>query len=177
MKTSKPVIAVCLVLWLGMSSSHADEFSQQLVDAHNKWRRQVNVPALKWSGKLATFAQQWADHLKKAQSCKMQHRGSESNQITPGTPTGENLAWKWSSAAPKEGFLFTPEATVDAWASEIKFYDPATGQCNGGVCGHYTQLVWRDTTAVGCGRASCGNSEVWVCNYLPAGNYVGQKPY
>jgi hypothetical protein len=25
--------------------------------------------------------------------------------------------------------------------------------------------------------ARCGNTEIWVCNYNPPGNWVGEKPY
>jgi pathogenesis-related protein 1 len=45
------------------------------------------------------------------------------------------------------------------------------------VCGHYTQIVWRDTTSVGCAAQSCPQGEIWVCDYSPPGNYVGQHPY
>ncbi len=53
----------------------------------------------------------------------------------------------------------------------------------GKQCGHYTQLVWRDTERVGCGVANCNNVDgfgagnLWVCNYDPPGNYVGERPY
>jgi hypothetical protein len=46
--------------------------------------------------------------------------------------------------------------------------------------GHFTQLVWKATDSVGCGRTECdgkGGDEApgWfvVCNYYPAGNVVG----
>jgi hypothetical protein len=36
------------------------------------------------------------------------------------------------------------------------------------------QMVWRDTTKLGCGYSfSCG-MKTWVCNYSPPGNVVGQ---
>jgi hypothetical protein len=49
-------------------------------------------------------------------------------------------------------------------------------------CGHYTQVVWRTSTELGCGVASCKtqdgwNQDIWICNYGPAGNIGGQKPY
>ena len=40
--------------------------------------------------------------------------------------------------------------------------------------GHFTQLVWAGSTAVGCGAAVCDmgvmQSLMLVCNYSPAGN-------
>jgi PadR family transcriptional regulator len=46
-----------------------------------------------------------------------------------------------------------------------------------GVCGHYTQIVWSNTREVGCGVARDSNREVWVCNYNPPGNWIGERPY
>lgn len=41
--------------------------------------------------------------------------------------------------------------------------------------GHFTQLVWKATTAVGCGSRLCGTRGWYlVCEYWPRGNVVGQ---
>ena len=44
--------------------------------------------------------------------------------------------------------------------------------------GHFTQLVWAGSTAVGCGAAVCDmgvmQSLMLVCNYSPAGNVPGE---
>jgi pathogenesis-related protein 1 len=65
---------------------------------------------------------------------------------------------------------------VDGWASEAAQYDYKTNRCTG-TCGHYTQLVWRDTKEVGCAVARSANREVWACDYAPPGNYIGMRPY
>ena len=36
---------------------------------------------------------------------------------------------------------------------------------------------FRDTNEVGCAKVKKGNKEIWVCQYLPQGNYINQKPY
>lgn len=173
--------ALSIILSLFCSSGAAEEdMSSAFVSAQNTWREKVGVPPLTWSPELAEFARQWADHLKETNGCKMKHRGSGGNpseRRMNGQVTGENLSWRWSSRAPAHGYLLTPQEAVDMWGNEEVFYDHATGHCKGGVCGHYTQLVWRNSQEVGCAVASCGKSEVWVCNYLPAGNYVGEKSY
>ncbi|MCS6813066.1 MAG: pathogenesis-related family 1 protein [Cyanobacteria bacterium] len=133
--------------------------AQEMVAAHNRWRSQVGVPPLRWSPQLASYAQDWANQL--AARGAFEHRRD--------SPYGENLFWG-------QGRRWSPTEVVNDWGSEVKDYDYATNSCRG-VCGHYTQVVWRDTTEVGCGVARSGNQEIWVCNYNPPGNYLGRKPY
>lgn len=134
---------------------------QQMVAAHNTWRKKVGVPPLRWSPQLATYAQTWANQLLK--SGKFEHR--------PNSPYGENLAWA-------QGQQFSPERVVNLWGEEVKDYNYGANTCKPGkMCGHYTQVVWKNTTEVGCGVARGDGQEVWVCNYNPPGNYRGQKPY
>lgn len=53
---------------------------------------------------------------------------------------------------------------------------PETLKC---MCGHYTQLVWSTTKAVGCGNVTCNNElgVLIVCSYNPPGNYRGDNPF
>ncbi len=64
---------------------------------------------------------------------------------------------------------------TDAWYSEIANYDFAAGQFST-TTGHFTQLVWKDTTDVGFGFASnaAGTANYVVARYSPAGNYAGE---
>jgi uncharacterized protein YkwD len=129
-------------------------------EEHNKHRRLKKLPDLVWDEDIAAYAQQWANNLKN-NGCKMQHRTNRKY--------GENLAWAG-------GQVLKPASVVQMWADEEKDYDYSRNSCSA-VCGHYTQVVWKNSKKVGCGYATCGKSEIWVCNYDPPGNYVGQKPY
>ncbi len=135
--------------------------------AHNAIRCAVpsppagQLPMLQWSSSLASYATDWANHLA-SWGCPLQHSSG---------PYGENL-FKGSST-------YQPEYVVGAWADEISCfsYQQFPGCCSC-TCGHYTQIVWRDTTEVGCGMATCpGGGQVWSCSYDPPGNYLGQMPY
>ena len=139
----------------------AQPYSREMVVAHNRVRARIGVPPLEWSQRLADVAQQWANEL--AASGKFAHR--------PKGKYGENLF-------EIRGAHATPAEVVTAWAGEAKDYDAATNMCRPGqVCGHYTQLVWRNTKQVGCGVAQRGSRQAWVCNYDPPGNWVGERPY
>jgi len=65
---------------------------------------------------------------------------------------------------------------VKLWADEARSFDVRTNSCTG-VCGHYTQIVWRATRDVGCAEATDRYRQVWVCEYDPPGNVVGYRPY
>lgn len=98
------------------------------------------------------------------------------------TGHGENLASFTSSVGGS-----TAQQAVTAWASEktcntfgkLMTTDGCYTALHSDGCGHYTQIVSRTSTSVGCGVASCknGKEDIWICNYSPPGNYVGQNLY
>lgn len=153
--------------------------------AHNAARAdlspEVSLPVLSWSQDLADFAQEWSDNL--ASRCGViEHRNQRSY--------GENIALRSSTRVTQP---FSPREVVAGWAAEEACWDFGTIQgsercdaacaadINSSGCGHYTQIIWRDTERVGCGYSSCVDErltfEIWVCNYDPPGNFIGQAPY
>lgn len=148
----------------------------EIVNAHNTVRQRDGVtPNLRWAEDLAAFAQEWANTTR-TKPCNLDHR--------PNKTVGENLYWAspttWSDGT-TEAQTITPTQVVNSWASEKQYYDYDSNTCNappGESCGHYTQIVWRNTTEVGCGMAICPDKgQAWVCNYRPGGNVSNQKPY
>jgi pathogenesis-related protein 1 len=140
-----------------------------LVEYHNRVRREVGVGPLQWSAALARVAQDWANRL--GQSGKLEHRPDEGPLATP---YGENLA-----------FDATVLKGAEMWYSEIGSYakgTPIPEDFYSFKAGHYTQMVWRGTQRVGCGKSTVVRGEyeglvTLVCNYDPPGNVLGQKPY
>jgi hypothetical protein len=137
---------------------------QQILSAHNAYRNAVGVPPLTWSNQLANDARGWANNL--AQTGQLVHAN---------VPEGENL---WMGTAG----VFSYTQMVDSWGAERQFYMPGafpnvstTG--NWADVGHYTQVVWRGTTQVGCAKATGGGNDVLVCRYSPAGNVNGVAPF
>jgi len=69
---------------------------------------------------------------------------------------------------------------VESWVAEKSNYHGGLYNRQPGdpVIGHYLQIVWRNTTEIGCGMATGSNgNDYLVCRLLPMGNFVGQSPY
>lgn len=137
------------------------DVQQQFLSPHNDARAQVGVEALVWDDTVAAYAQNYANQ--RIGDCALQHSGGQ---------YGENLFEGYGITDPVGG-------AVTAWVNEKQDYDYTSNTCaEGKVCGHYTQVVWRDSKRLGCAQAQCNNGWIFViCNYDPRGNYVGQKPY
>ncbi len=177
-------IAAFVIAIAGVYAGGNQVDSTAMVAEHNKWRSEAGLSGLKWSEKLAKTAQGWADTLK-SRSCAFEH--------STGAGYGENIFWaspaKSANSKDANGNWIwrvkvqdiTPRDVVDSWGSEKQWYNYEANSCSAPKdksCGHYTQIVWKRTTEVGCGMAVCSDqSQIWVCNYNPPGNYVGQKPY
>jgi Cysteine-rich secretory protein family len=156
------------------------------VTEHNRVRTRVNsglmpapagtfqpIPAplmspLAWDATIASGAQTWAD------GCSHTHSGAAG--------LGENLYYS-------AGSVPTPADAVASWESESTAYtyaaigDPVNTFSD---IGHYTQLVWANTTQIGCGVTHCTTNTPFpgfpewdfiVCRYSPPGNFTGQFPY
>jgi pathogenesis-related protein 1 len=179
MNFKKSLLILISLLFSFNAFSEQREISEGLVKTHNKIRQALGVNNLTWSSDLANYAQVWANHLATENECKMKHR-PRSGQYTQ--RYGENIYWgsavMWSNGL-REVQKTTPEQVVTSWADEVKDYNYADNSCNAGtMCGHYTQVIWKSSKQVGCAVAICPDKgQIWVCNYNPPGNYVGEKPY
>ncbi len=163
------LFATVAVAACGNAQFSPDELARlraEFVVEHNEVRAAVVpaadpvLPAMTNDNGLAGLAQGWAE------GCKFEHSGNG---------FGENLAFF-------SGDDSTPADVVAGWAAEVTDYDLDANTCaEGAQCGHYTQVVWRLTDTVGCGVAHCTiegyAGRLWVCNYNPPGNVVGQRPY
>lgn len=140
--------------------------AQEILNAHNSYRSQVGVPPLTWSDTLASHAQEWANYL--SSNGLFQHSGAEGE--------GENL-WMGTSGA----FSFTQ--MIESFGNEKQHFVGGTfpnvsNTGNWQDVGHYTQMVWRNTTQVGCAVVDGGDGKArLVCRYSPQGNFMGQSVF
>ncbi|GAA5985104.1 hypothetical protein JCM5350_000843 [Sporobolomyces pararoseus] len=127
------------------------------LNEHNRFRAAHNTPPLTWSQPLADAAYKWGSR------CVFQH-----SQGAVG-PYGENLA---ATAGYKTDIV---TGAIQPWEAEAPQYDPANP-----VYSHFTQVLWRSTTQLGCAQVTCpagsifdakyGPSTFYVCEYNPPGN-------
>ena len=146
---------------------------ESLVAFHNKARAEVGSPPVRWSPKLASYAQAWADHL--AATGKLKHR----------PPEGEVSLPYGECVAAGSSIEFSAVDGAKGWYAEKVMYEPGTpipADNTMWKAGHYTQMVWSTTREIGVGRAVIAQGEMqgWtviVCNYDPPGNAEGELPY
>lgn len=142
-----------------------------VVAAHNAVRAAVSPAASPALAPMAWSEEDAAVARAHAAKCVFQHNAQRG-------PRGENI-YASGGAGGK-----SPRDVVTSWASEAKNYDYAQNRCSG-TCGHYTQVVWRESVKLGCAAQKCttgspfggGAWELWVCDYSPAGNMSGRRPY
>ncbi|GER42868.1 pathogenesis-related gene 1 [Striga asiatica] len=141
------------------SGSAGSSSAQEFLDAHNKIRSGLGLGSLTWDDELASYASAYAAKRVSA-GCGLVHSGGR---------YGENLA---------EGTDLTASQAVQMWVDEKQYYNYDDNSCSQ-VCGHYTQVVWKATTHLGCAATKCsdGSNVFVICSYDPPGNYVGQRPY
>eukprot|EP00117_Sycon_ciliatum_P013250 scpid65928/ scgid13983/ Peptidase inhibitor 16; Cysteine-rich protease inhibitor len=187
---------VGLAVLLGNAPAHGRLFTTPekttMLGLHNSLSRgNVNpkpcepLRPLQWDDTLARVANQYAS------KCVFRHNPSRTTEYN--RLSGRNYRGV--------GENFYVDSTLDdakvvirsykSWSDEKSKYDYARNQCTPQrSCLHYTQLVWNATTSVGCATNVCSkqSSTNWpypsrhrlrmtFCNYGPAGNYIGQRPY
>ena len=134
---------------------------------HNFYRSEIvgaNIPNLSYSLPVEASSQVYANYL--AANLLFQHSN---------TDYGENL-WMGPDGV-------SPTSMISAFGNEKQYFIngafPAVSTTgNWKDVGHYTQIIWRDTTSVGCAGALGSDGRYrYVCQYDPPGNYYGEFAY
>ena len=120
-------------------------------------------------------AQSWAEYL--AANALFQH-----SSATQRNNAGENLYVSYTTASSIAADTLANQG-VTSWYNEVSAYNYATPGFSSQT-GHFTQVVWKNSTKLGCGAAkgvktingTQYNAFYLVCQYAPAGNVTGQFP-
>jgi len=158
---------------------------QDLVRGHNAIRARVGLQGLTEDAQLRESSEAAVHAIATSHGCEIYHTSSSSRLNTPHFYyVGENL-YKVEGMKPTGGGI------VDAWYAELQDYrygevgQSCTKACLGRTnppcqTGHFTQMMWQETTSIGCGVAACESQEdvyITVCQYGPGGNLVGNRPF
>lgn len=151
------------------SSDGRASLPQKLLELHNHARAEVGAPPLVWDDGLATSAAAYGPDL--ARIGRLVHSPRE---MRPGQR--ENLAMAWTETT-------SAEQLVGLWTDEKRMLTPGlfpavsrTGHWKD--VAHYTQMVWKGTTHVGCAVHS--DQRGWsylICRYSPPGNVDGKPVF
>jgi uncharacterized protein YkwD len=154
------------------------DYSTVMTNYHNIHRSNHSVSDVTWDSGLAASA------LVLANRCKFEH-----DMDINGGGYGQNIAaWASSEIGEGEGNKYGAVSVTDQWYnSEMEnwsFYgqaNPPEGM-NIDLYGHFTQVVWKGTSKIGCATAYCPSGQMYdgmnayftVCNYDGPGNYGGE---
>ncbi|MCG5451187.1 MULTISPECIES: CAP family protein [Micromonospora] len=152
----------------GFADRTNDEFLQEVLSKVNELRARHGSSLLTLDLELVEYSKSRASFM--AEKGNLTHEGLRPD-------TGENGSWAGASTGPTAG---SGTAAVDSWYSEISNYDFATGKAidSTKAIGHFTALVWKNTTKLGVGRVAGQGAKWWetfiVANFSPPGNMGGQ---
>jgi hypothetical protein len=136
-----------------------------VLDMANSKRELHQAPRMDEDGRLSAYAQSFADKLAAQSGISLQHSGG---------PYGENLAFIYTHTEQPNQFYV--DRAVGLWYAEEPEYDYVAGVFSM-EAGHFTQLVWRSSTAAGVGVARRGTLTYVVMSFAPPGNEQGAFRY
>uniref|UniRef100_A0A8C3A9C0 Im:7150988 n=1 Tax=Cyclopterus lumpus TaxID=8103 RepID=A0A8C3A9C0_CYCLU len=127
---------------MGKTNNRNASFQKEFLETHNAYRRKHNTPQMTLSSEMTASAQKWSEHL-----CSL---------------------YAHSIYICSLSYILGKEA-VDSWYGEIKDYNWSSPGYSSAT-GHFTQVVWKDSTELGVGLATDGRKVFVVGQYRAAGN-------
>jgi hypothetical protein len=142
------------------------DFEKRLLAIHNRERSATGAPPLVWDSNLAAAASAYGPALIARGSLAHSEPASRLGQ-------GENL-WMGTRGA------YSLDEMAGSWADEKALFRPGifpdvSTSTKWSDVGHYTQMIWRGTTRVGCALRRSARWDYLICRYSPPGNVVGQR--
>ncbi|WCJ18094.1 CAP (Cysteine-rich secretory proteins Antigen 5 and Pathogenesis-related 1 protein) superfamily protein [Euphorbia peplus] len=151
LKFSLAIIIVLLGLALIRPSHGAADKAEDYLVPHNKARKDVGLPPLTWSPKLAAYAY----------STALAHKDGCKPEYTSTGPFPENVI---GGSGPE----MTAADATNKWVSQKEFYDPKTQTCaKDKECRHYTNIISSGAHRMGCAKINCSTNDglLFQCNY------------
>ena len=170
-----PLGAIGNSIVMAQTSIDLATFRSTALSKHNSYRTTHRSPNMTISSSLNNTAQSWAEYL--AANGAFQHSSASQRNNA-----GENLYVSYTTAPSISADTLGNESVTN-WYNEVSAYNYSNPGFSSQT-GHFTQVVWKNSTQLGCGAAKGVktlngrqyNAFYVVCHYAPAGNVTGQFP-
>ncbi|KAJ5816039.1 Allergen V5/Tpx-1-related protein [Penicillium robsamsonii] len=146
-------------------------YQESVLYYHNIHRSDHSVPALTWSTDLEEAANTVAS------SCSYGH---DTSVESASGAYGQNIAYGYDKADVGKKIISDMMYTNEAPEFAGLYGQSSPDMTNFAAWGHFSQIVWKSTTQVGCATVSCddlenvgGAAPYTVCNYGSPGNVAG----
>ncbi|KAL5964628.1 Cysteine-rich secretory protein LCCL domain-containing 1 [Taenia solium] len=160
------VAGLLTVLFVGAHALSSED-RKSILDFHTAVREQVrprasNMMLMRYSKELENLAERWAKQCKYLYTDARQDLGYKG--------IGQNIA-------ASGGVMPTIRWLANTWRLQAKHYTYSNNSCIPmRICRHYMQMVWADSTQLGCAVNRCDHMKPgWpppvyylVCQYSPA---------
>jgi uncharacterized protein YkwD len=158
-------------------------FRDAALAKHNEYRALHDAPPLQFDSGLNASAQAYAEELAK-KSEGLSAGSPYFKHSTNRSEVGENLSYQATTSEIPSALAIAEKAVKD-WYIEVNDYDfnnPGKQKLGSEKkqIGHFTQVVWKKTSKIGCGVATAtvnfssktGTGMFTVCQYSSPGNVM-----
>ncbi|AFZ79086.1 signal peptide-containing protein [Theileria equi strain WA] len=165
-----PFLCVIIYLWvfvyvliagIGVLDKNCKIDKNHILVAHNDYRHFHLAPKLEWSDELEESAIKEAKRISNENSCKLP---SYYRKLT----ATNYLSVRRQTLEERVAVEFWYEGKID-----YDFVKCSAKSRNPNLLA-FTQLIWKNTTHVGCGVTCCDTDMILVCRYHPFGNIPGE---
>ncbi|XP_022910069.2 venom allergen 5-like [Onthophagus taurus] len=164
-----------------------DAIRNSLLVAHNKYREKVASNDEKrggiQGGATKMYALQYDKELEYTATCwnkKCTFAHDQCRITEVFRPAGQNLYWSSGKGC---SWNFNLNQATELWYDEVKdmtkeCFEAYGIGCESSKVGHFTQMIWAETTHVGCSLVEyAGPTCQLACNYGPAGNFLKEEVF
>jgi uncharacterized protein YkwD len=150
----------------GAKPQDLSRIEARLLTIHNRARSAAGAPPVIWDERLAAAAAAYGPSLQRLG--KLAHSPPATR---PGQ--GENL-WMGTHGA------YSVEEMAGGWVAEKSLFrsgvfPDVSRSGHWSDVAHYTQMIWKGSSRVGCALHRSRAWDFLICRYSPPGNVIGQR--
>ena len=155
---------------------NSKKVNEVLLAQHNKYRKAHEVPELELDNELIKLAEDYSAAL--AYNADKYYDVPSLSKNKNKERVGENIFTCTSSLKINNCYDIESTKPVDEWYNEIKNYNYSQPGFTIDSS-HFSQLVWKETTKVGCGASVKDDGVTYkvVCNYYKPGNVLSVSKF